>query len=100
MGSSVQQKRRTSSLCRSTRPRQRRRHRLSSRKRFTTTTAGRDDLKTVGAMGRKKRRDKGALEYVSVKNKKKVKALIRELGLEMVSVTGMVNKEEESSHGK
>ena len=38
-------------------------------------------------MGRKKKRkDKGALEYVSVKNRKKVKALIRELGLEFVSV--------------
>ena len=38
-------------------------------------------------MGRKKKRkDKGALEYVSVKNRKKVQALIRELGLELVSV--------------
>ena len=38
-------------------------------------------------MGRKKKRkDKGVLEYVSVKNRKKVKALIRELGLEFVSV--------------
>ena len=38
-------------------------------------------------MGRKKKRkDKGALEYVYVKNRKKVKALIRELGLELVSV--------------
>lgn len=37
-------------------------------------------------MGRKKKRkDKGALEYVSVKNRKKVKALIRELGLEFVA---------------
>ena len=36
-------------------------------------------------MGRKKKRkDKGALEYVSVKNRKKVKALIRELGLEFL----------------
>ena len=35
---------------------------------------------------KKKRKDKGALEYVSVKNGKKVKALIRELGLEVVSV--------------
>ena len=35
---------------------------------------------------KKKRKDKGALEYVSVKNRKKVKALIRELGLEFVSV--------------
>ena len=55
--------------------------------RSTITTAGRDDRKKEGAMGRKKKRkDKGALEYVSVKNKKKVKALIRELGLELVSV--------------
>ena len=39
-------------------------------------------------MGRKKKRkDKGVLEYVSVKNRKNVKALIRELGLELVSVT-------------
>ena len=38
-------------------------------------------------MGRKKKRkDKGALKYLSVKNRKKVKALIRELGLEFVSV--------------
>ena len=36
---------------------------------------------------KKKRKDKGVLEYVSVKNKKNVKALIRELGLELVSVT-------------
>ena len=35
---------------------------------------------------KKKRKDKGALEYVSVKNRKKAKALIRELGLEFVSV--------------
>ena len=46
-------------------------------------------------MGRKKKRkDKGALEYVSVKNRKKVKALIRELGLEFVSV----EKVEEDRH--
>ena len=36
--------------------------------------------------GKKKREDKGVLEYISVKNRKKVKALIRELGLELVSV--------------
>lgn len=42
---------------------------------------------TEGAMGRKKKhKDKGVLLYVSVKNRKNVKALIRELGLEMVSV--------------
>ncbi len=35
---------------------------------------------------KKKHKDKGVLEYVSVKNRKKVKALIRELGLEFVSV--------------
>ena len=34
---------------------------------------------------KKKHKDKGVLEYVSVKNRKKVKALIRELGLEVVS---------------
>ena len=43
-------------------------------------------------MGRKKKRnDKGALEYVSVNNRKKVKALIRELGLELVSVERIPN---------
>ena len=37
-------------------------------------------------MARKRKgKDKGALEYVSVKNRKKVKALIRELGLEFLS---------------
>lgn len=41
---------------------------------------------------KKKRKDKGVLEYVSVKNRKNVKALIRELGLEVVSLT--VIKEE------
>ena len=35
---------------------------------------------------KKKHKDKGVLEYVSVKNRKKAKALIRELGLEFVSV--------------
>ena len=41
---------------------------------------------TEGAMARKKKRkDKSVLEYVSVKNRKNVKALIRELGLEFVS---------------
>lgn len=34
---------------------------------------------------KKKRKNKGVLEYVSVKNRKNVKALIRELGLEFVS---------------
>ncbi len=38
-------------------------------------------------MARKKKcMDKGALEYISPKNKKKAKALIRELGLILVSV--------------
>lgn len=36
---------------------------------------------------KKKRKDMGVLEYVSVKNRKNVKALIRDLGLELVSVT-------------
>lgn len=35
---------------------------------------------------KKKRKDKGVLVYVSVKNRKNVKVLIRELGLELVSV--------------
>lgn len=44
-------------------------------------------------MGRKKKRKaKGALEYVSMKNRKKVKALIRELGLELVSVERIPNE--------
>ena len=38
-------------------------------------------------MARKKRsKDKGVLEYISPKNRKDVKALIRELGLELVSI--------------
>lgn len=41
---------------------------------------------------KKKRKDKGVLDYVSVKNRKNVKALIRELGLELVSVT-VINEE-------
>jgi hypothetical protein len=36
---------------------------------------------------KKKRKDKGVLEYISPKNRKNAKALIRELGLELVSVT-------------
>ena len=98
MGSSVQRRRMARSLHRNTRPRQRMRHSLSNPKRNssnTITTAGRDDRKKEDAMGRKKKRkDKGALEYVSVKNRKKVKALIRELGLEFVSV----EKVEEDRH--
>ncbi len=90
MESSVQRRSRANSRFRSTRPRRPRKHCLSNPKRNssnTITTAGRDDRKKEGAMGRKKKRkDKGALEYVSVKNRKKVKALIRELGLELVSV--------------
>ena len=36
-------------------------------------------------MGRKKKhKDKGVLEYVAVKNRKNVKALIRELGLVLI----------------
>ena len=38
----------------------------------------------IEAMGKKK--DKGILVYISPKNRKRVKALIRELGLEMISV--------------
>ena len=36
-------------------------------------------------MSKKKKKGKGVLEYVSPKNRKDVKALIRELGLEFVS---------------
>ena len=87
MGSSIQRRSRVSSRCRSTRHKRPRRPSLSSRKNSTITTAGRDELQAEGAMSRKKKRkDKGVLEYVSVKNRKKVKALIRELGLELVSV--------------
>ena len=35
---------------------------------------------------KKKRKDKGVLVFVSVKNRKNVKVLIRKLGLELVSV--------------
>ena len=35
---------------------------------------------------KKKRKDKGVLEYIVPKNRKDVKALIRELGLELVSI--------------
>lgn len=34
---------------------------------------------------KKKRKDKGSLEYISPKHRKRVKALIRALGLEFVS---------------
>ena len=55
---------------------------------------------TEGAMGRKKKRkDKGVLEYVSVKNRKNVKALIRELGLELVSVSHLDDKTKDSPGG-
>ena len=52
---------------------------------------------TEGAMARKKKhKDKGVLEYVSVKNRKNVKALIRELGLELVSVSHLDDKTKDS----
>lgn len=35
---------------------------------------------------KRKKKDKGALEYISPKYRKDAKALIRELGLELVSV--------------
>ena len=38
-------------------------------------------------MAGKKKKDKGVLKYISPKFRKKVKALIRELGLEFVSAT-------------
>jgi len=34
---------------------------------------------------KRKKKDKGVLEYISPKNRKDAKALIRELGLELVS---------------
>ena len=37
-------------------------------------------------MGKKRKKDKGALAFISPKNRKNVKALIRALGLEFVSV--------------
>ena len=37
-------------------------------------------------MGKKRKKDKGALAFISPKNRKDVKALIRALGLEFVSV--------------
>ena len=55
---------------------------------------------TEGALARKKKRkDKGVLEYVSVKNRKNVKALIRELGLELVSVSHLDDKTKDSPEG-
>ena len=37
-------------------------------------------------MGKKRKKDKGALTFIFPKNRKDVKALIRALGLELVSV--------------
>lgn len=37
-------------------------------------------------MPRKRKKDKGALQYISPKYRKDAKALIRELGLEFLSV--------------
>jgi hypothetical protein len=37
-------------------------------------------------VGKKRKKDKGALAFISPKNRKDVKALIRALGLEFVSV--------------
>ena len=37
-------------------------------------------------MGKKRKKDKGALAFISPKNRKNVKALIRALGLKFVSV--------------
>lgn len=37
-------------------------------------------------MGKKRKKDKGVLAYISGKDRKHVKALIRELGLEFLSV--------------
>ena len=37
-------------------------------------------------MGKKRKKDKGALAFIPPKNRKDVKALIRALGLELVSV--------------
>ena len=50
-------------------------------------------------MAKKKKRkdkDKGVLEYVSVKTRKNVKALIRELGLETVSIERIPYTDEQS----
>lgn len=38
-------------------------------------------------MAGKKKKDKGVLRYISPKLRKRIKVLIRELGLEFVSVT-------------
>ena len=57
-----------------------------SRKSNTITTDEQDNLKKDGAMAKKvRRKGKGALEYISPKNRKKAKAIIRELGLEFLS---------------
>ena len=36
---------------------------------------------------KKKRKEKGLLKYISPKHRKKTKALIRELGLKLISIT-------------
>ena len=57
------------------------------KRRNDTTSVGLDDGIKENALARKQRRkDKGALKYVSPKFRKDVKRLIRELGLEVVSV--------------
>ena len=56
--------------------------------------AGRDDGGRCAMARKKKHRDKGVLQYISVKCRKKVKALIRELGLELVYVKRIADKKE------
>ena len=61
--------------------------RLGRKRRNATTTVCLDDGIKENTLGRKQRRkDKGALECISPKFRKDVKRLIRELGLEFVSV--------------
>ena len=60
---------------------------MGRKRRNATTTDGLDDGIKGNALARKQRRkDKGALECISPKFRKDVKRLIRELGLEFVSV--------------
>ena len=53
-------------------------------RRKNGTSAVRGD---VYSMAGKKKKDKGVLKFISPKFRKKVRALIRELGLEFVSAT-------------
>ncbi len=58
-----------------------RQRKRSRRKNGTSAVRG-----DVYRMAGKKKKDKGVLKYISPKFRKRVKAIIRELGLELLSV--------------